>query len=52
MWDQPKEAPSVDGLPIIDKNSRRVEASSRKAPSMRLVTKVDPGLWMPRVVMQ
>ena len=38
-------------LPIIASSSRRVVALSRKAPSMRLVTMVTPGLWTPRVVM-
>ena len=32
-------------------SSRRVSGSSRKAPSMRLVTMLTPGLWTPRVVM-
>ena len=39
------------GLPIMARNSRRVAGSARKPPSMRLVTMVTPGLWMPRVVM-
>lgn len=38
-------------LPIIAKNSRRVDGLSRKAPSIRLVTMTTPGLWTPRVVM-
>jgi Mg-chelatase subunit ChlI len=38
-------------MPIAAKNSCRVSALSRKTPSMRLVTMVTPGLWMPRVVM-
>ena len=37
--------------PIIDRNSRRVAGSSRKRPSMRLVTRLTPGLRIPRVVM-
>ena len=32
------------GVPIIAKTSRRLNGSSRKAPSMRLVTIVTPGL--------
>lgn len=39
------------GLPIMAKNSRRVAGSSRKEPSMRLVTMLTPGLRIPRVVM-
>ena len=39
------------GSPSIARNSRRVDALSRKMPSMVLVTMVTPGLWMPRVVM-
>lgn len=37
---------------IIARNSRRVLALSRKAPSMRLVTMLTPSRWTPRVVMQ
>ena len=38
--------------PISDRNSRRVDGSSRKAPVILLVTIEVPGLWTPRVVMQ
>jgi len=41
----------LEGLPIKAMNSRRVAGLSRKAPSMRLVTMVTPGLRTPRVVM-
>ena len=41
----------LEGLPIMARNSWRVRGSSRKAPSMRLVTMVTPGLFTPRVVM-
>lgn len=44
--------PSVEpGRPMKARNSRRVEGSVRKAPSMRLVTIEVPGLCTPRVVM-
>ncbi len=43
--------PPLPGVPIIARNSRRVVGSSRKAPSMVLVTMLTPGLWTPRVVM-
>ena len=33
------------------RNSARVRASSRKVPSILLVTMLTPRLWMPRVVM-
>ncbi len=39
------------GMPMKARNSRRVEGSLRKAPSMRLVTIEVPGLCTPRVVM-
>src|SRR5215472_16023332 len=39
------------GVPIIVSTSRRLDGSSRKAPSIRLVTIVTPGLCTPRVVM-
>src|SRR5690606_33400484 len=39
------------GLPIMARNSRRVRGSSRKAPSMRLVTMFTPVLCTPRVLM-
>ena len=38
-------------LPMIARNSRRVDWSARKAPSMWLVTMLMPGLCTPRVVM-
>jgi hypothetical protein len=41
----------LPAFPIIARNSRRVDGSVRKAPSMRLVTMLTPGLWTPRVVM-
>ena len=41
----------VAGLPMIERNSRRVFSSSRKEPSMRLVTSETPGFLTPRVVM-
>jgi len=41
----------VGGLLMIARNSRRVFGSVRKAPSMRLVTMLMPGLCTPRVVM-
>ncbi len=46
----PARALSLGG-PIMARSSRRVEGSSRKAPSMRLVTMQTPVLWTPRVVM-
>ena len=46
---QPSPAPRLPW--IIAMNSRRVEASSRKAPSMREVTIDTPVLCTPRVVM-
>src|SRR4029453_4391319 len=41
---------AVVGLPTMERNSRRVEGSVRKLPSMRLVTMLMPGLCTPRVV--
>ena len=38
------------GLPIAERNSRRVEESSRKAPIIWLVTIVRPVFSTPRVV--
>jgi hypothetical protein len=40
-----------EGLPISARNSRRVRASLRNSPSIRLVTMATPGRWTPRVVM-
>lgn len=36
---------------MMERNSRRVASLLRNSPSMREVTMVTPGLWMPRVVM-
>jgi hypothetical protein len=42
---------TAPGLPTIDRNSRRVDASVRNVPSMREVTMVTPALCTPRVDM-
>src|SRR5882724_1185954 len=42
---------AVAELPTMERNSRRVDGSLRKLPSMWLVTMLMPGLCTPRVVM-
>src|SRR5690606_22338437 len=50
-FDQVFGRPLPPAWPTIERNSRRVEASSRNAPSIRLVTMETPGLCTPRVLM-
>ena len=50
-WPYELDATVEGGRPMIARNSRRVDGSVRKAPSIRLVTMEVFGLWTPRVVM-